>query len=70
MIFEAIVAEIDLTPEPPPIAPRLLTAEHAAYYCGLSLSSWNQRVGSGRMPGPIPGTRRWDRAAIDAKSTA
>jgi hypothetical protein len=67
MPFECVVAEIDLSPEPPAFAPRLLSAREAAYYCGVGIPSWNQWVRSGRMPPAILGTRRWDRAAIDAK---
>jgi hypothetical protein len=63
--FEAVVGEIDLTPEAPVIAPRLLTRSQAAQYCGLSPEGFSAWVGSGRMPPPIRGTRRWDRAAID-----
>lgn len=44
---------------------RCITLDEAAEYCGLSPSgfqSWRER---GLMPGPIPGTHRWDRRAID-----
>jgi hypothetical protein len=40
-------------------------AEAAAYY-GLSASTFSGWVAAGRLPGPLPGTRRWDRKAIDA----
>jgi predicted DNA-binding transcriptional regulator AlpA len=48
------------------IAPRLLTRQQAAAYCGLSVSGFSQWVKTGRLPGPIRGTIRWDRKAIDA----
>jgi predicted DNA-binding transcriptional regulator AlpA len=48
------------------IAPRLLTREQAAAYCGLSVHGFSDWVKAGRLPGPIRGTTRWDRKAIDA----
>jgi len=48
------------------IAPRLLTREQAAAYCGLSTRGFSEWVRAGKMPGPILGTARWDRCAIDA----
>ena len=48
------------------IAPRLLTREQAAAYCGLSVHGFSEWVKTGRLPGPIRGTIRWDRKAIDA----
>jgi predicted DNA-binding transcriptional regulator AlpA len=48
------------------IAPRLLTREQAAAYCGLSVHGFSEWVKTARLPGPIPGTIRWDRKAIDA----
>ncbi len=48
------------------IAPRLLTREQAAAYCGVSARGFSEWVKTGKMPGPIPGTARWDRRAIDA----
>jgi predicted DNA-binding transcriptional regulator AlpA len=47
------------------IAPRLLTREQAAAYCGLSVNGFSEWVKSGRLPGPIPRTARWDLKAID-----
>jgi predicted DNA-binding transcriptional regulator AlpA len=47
------------------IAPRLLTREQAAAYCGLSVTGFSEWVKSGRLPGPIPRTARWDLKAID-----
>ena len=48
------------------IEPRLLTREQAAAYCGLSVHGFSEWVRSGRLPGPLLGTIRWDRRAIDA----
>jgi predicted DNA-binding transcriptional regulator AlpA len=48
------------------IAPRLLTREQAAAYCGLSVNGFSDWIKSGRLPGPIAGTARWDLRAIDA----
>src|SRR4051812_10099464 len=48
------------------IVPRLLTREQAAAYCGVGLTTtftaWIRRD---LVPGPIHGTYRWDRKAID-----
>jgi hypothetical protein len=48
-----------------PIHPRGLTREDAAAYCGLAPEGFDQWVKRGLVPGPIPGTQRWDRKAID-----
>lgn len=48
------------------LAPRLLTRTQAALYCALSPRSFAAWVKCGRLPGPIKGTARWDRQAIDA----
>lgn len=49
------------------LIPRGMSKEAAAEYAGAdnlsTFSSWIQR---GIMPGPIPGTHKWDRKAIDA----
>jgi hypothetical protein len=47
------------------IEPRLLSGKDAAAYCGLVPATFSQWVAAGRLPGPLPGTRRWDRKAID-----
>lgn len=49
------------TPEP-----RLMTGRQAAVYCGITPVTWSKWVVDGTMPKPLPGTRRWDRKAIDA----
>jgi hypothetical protein len=46
---------------------RGLSKQEAADYCGCeTLSAFNDWVRRGIMPGPIPGTHKWDRNAIDA----
>jgi hypothetical protein len=34
-------------------------------YLALSSGSFSAWIRKGRIPGPLPGTRRWDRLAID-----
>ena len=47
--------------------PRGMSKKGAAAYAGCaSLSTFSDWVRRGIMPGPIPGTKRWDRKAIDA----
>ena len=48
-----------------PIQPRGLTRDDAAAYCGLTPEGFDGWVKRGIVPGPIPGTQRWDRKAID-----
>ncbi len=48
------------------IAPRLLTRDQAAAYCSVSARGFSEWVKAGKMPGPVIGTARWDRRAIDA----
>lgn len=51
----------------PRIEPRCLSREDAAAYAGCdSLSAFSDWIRRGILPGPIPGTHRWDRKAIDA----
>jgi hypothetical protein len=48
------------------VAPRGLSKEAAAVYCGCeSKAAFDSWVQKGVVPGPIPGTQRWDRKAID-----
>ena len=47
------------------VPPRGLSREDAAAYCGLSAYGFDQWVRRAIVPGPIPGTQRWDRKAID-----
>ena len=49
------------------ITPRGMSKQEAAAYAGCeTLSAFNSWIRRGIMPGPIPGTHRWDRKAIDA----
>jgi hypothetical protein len=45
--------------------PRLLSGADAAAYCGITPATFSKWVAAGNMPKPLPGTRRWDRKAID-----
>jgi len=45
--------------------PRLMTGAEAAAYLGLTPASFSKWVADSRAPKPLPGTRRWDRKAID-----
>lgn len=47
--------------------PRLIGRKEAAAYCGIAESTFSMWVASGKMPTTIPGTRKWDKRAIDAK---
>lgn len=48
------------------MTPRGLTREAAAEYVGCrTVSAFSSQVRRGLLPGPIPGTRLWDRIAID-----
>jgi hypothetical protein len=50
------------------VQPRGMTKRDAAVYCGCgSLAAFDDWVRRGIVPGPIPGTHRWDRKAIDMK---
>ncbi|NRP70634.1 hypothetical protein ILFOPFJJ_01515 [Ensifer psoraleae] len=48
-------------------SPRLIGRKEAAEYCGISPTCFSMWVASHKMPPPIPGTRKWDKRAIDAK---
>lgn len=55
-----------MTSLPIGIAPRGLSKQQAAEYCGCeSTSSFDDWVRRKIVPGPITGTARWDRRAID-----
>jgi hypothetical protein len=48
------------------IFPRGLTREQAAEYCGCeSIEALNRWVRDKIVPGPMPGTNRFDRKALD-----
>ena len=49
------------------IPPRGMSKKQAAAYAGCeTLSAFNNWIRRGIMPGPIPGTHKWDRKAINA----
>lgn len=52
------------------IEPRGMSVEDAAAYAGCTIATFRDWVRRGIMPGPIPGTHRYDRKAIDAKLDA
>jgi hypothetical protein len=46
---------------------RGLSKKEAAAYCGCeTLAAFDQWRQKGIVPGPIPGTTKWDRKALDA----
>jgi ABC-type Fe3+ transport system substrate-binding protein len=47
--------------------PRLIGRKQAAAYLDIAESTFSMWVASHKMPPPIPGTRKWDRKAIDTK---
>lgn len=47
--------------------PRLIGRKEAAAYCGIGESTFSLWVATHKMPPPVPGTRKWDRRAIDAR---
>jgi predicted DNA-binding transcriptional regulator AlpA len=47
--------------------PRLISRQEAAAYCGINKTTFSTWVTTHKMPPPIPGTRKWDKKAIDAK---
>lgn len=44
---------------------RCLTREEAADYIGISVETFDVWRRKGILPGPIHGTHRWDRKALD-----
>jgi hypothetical protein len=50
----------------PSLVPRLLTRKQAMAYLALGTASFKAWIEQGLIPGPLTGTRRWDRLAIDA----
>lgn len=55
-----------MTPGGGPVQPRLMTKAEAAAYCRVTPDGFGKWVRSKIVPGPIPGTKRWDRIALDA----
>lgn len=52
------------------IPPRCLTLKQAAAYVGLTPRSYREAVRQNKYPDIMPGTRRYDRNAIDARLNA
>lgn len=50
---------------PPPAEPRLLTRTELCAYLRISDSTLHRWIGERIIPGPIGGTQRWDRRAVD-----
>jgi hypothetical protein len=44
---------------------RLAKRKEAAAHIGLSVSSFDDWIEKGFLPGPIEGTRKWDLVALD-----
>lgn len=44
---------------------RAMTRAEAAAYCGVTLSGFADWQRRGIVPGPMAGTKRWDRIALD-----
>lgn len=44
---------------------RLMSGPDAAAYLGVTPAAFSKWVAQGIIPKPLPGTRRWDRKAID-----
>jgi|SaaInlStandDraft_5_1057022.scaffolds.fasta_scaffold47180_1 hypothetical protein len=49
----------------PKQSPRLLSRQHAATYCGVSLETFDDYRRRGIVPDPVDGTARWDIKLID-----
>lgn len=56
----------DASKRPSDIQPRCLSFSEAARYLGVTTVGFSYQVHRGVYPGPIPGTRTWDRRALDA----
>lgn len=48
-------------------SPRLIGRKEAAAYCSVGESTFSLWVATRKMPPSVPGTRKWDKRAIDAK---
>jgi predicted DNA-binding transcriptional regulator AlpA len=46
---------------------RLIHRKEAADYCGIGESTFSLWVSTQKMPPAIPGTRKWDKRAINAR---
>jgi hypothetical protein len=47
--------------------PPVLTRREAAEMCRISVQTFDSWVRKGILPGPISGTRRWSRSAIERR---
>ncbi|MGO7750511.1 helix-turn-helix transcriptional regulator [Rhizobium ruizarguesonis] len=47
--------------------PRLIGRKEAGNYLGIAESTFSLWVSTHKMPPCIPGTRKWDKRAIDAR---
>lgn len=47
--------------------PRLIGRKEAAAYLDIAESTFSMWVATHKMPPAIPGTRKWDKRAIDAR---
>lgn len=47
------------------ISPRCMTLSEAASYLNYSARTFSRLVRKGMLPGPLPGTQRYDRKALD-----
>jgi hypothetical protein len=47
--------------------PPVLTRHDGAKMCGISVSTFDTWVRKGILPGPIAGTRRWSRRAMERR---
>lgn len=65
VVSTARIASMPTKSPTPDFPPRLLTREQAARYCGLTKEGFDGWVKRQLVPGPIPGTRRWDLREID-----
>jgi hypothetical protein len=45
--------------------PRLMSGADVAAYLRITPATFSKWVAAGRAPAPLPGTRRWDKKAID-----
>jgi predicted DNA-binding transcriptional regulator AlpA len=49
------------------IWPPVLTRPEGAKMCGISVQTFDTWVRKGVLPGPIAGTRRWSRSAMEQR---
>jgi predicted DNA-binding transcriptional regulator AlpA len=55
-----------MTTDPnPKHLPRILSKADAAAYCGLTEAGFDGWIRTGKLPPAMPGTRRWDKVAVD-----